>query len=245
MIKTKVDLTGKIFGRWVVLEQAEDYINPNTGQHLAQWLCECLCDKHTTKIISQSSLKRGLSQSCGCLQKEIASVTNKKYNTYEFYDDYVVGYTTNTNKKFYIDLEDYEKIKNNCWIENERGYIQSSELENWRKKIYLHRVIMGCDDSSLFVDHKNHDLCNNKKNNLRITTAAQNDYNKSIQPYNTSGVIGVYYNKKRKQWIAQITCDNKHYCVYCKTKEEAIKERKKLEDKYFGEYSYSNSICSN
>ena len=54
MVKVREDLTGKIFGRLTVLEQAEDYIRPD-GRHEAQWLCECNCPKHTKKIISGNS----------------------------------------------------------------------------------------------------------------------------------------------------------------------------------------------
>ena len=40
MVKVKKDLTGMVFGRLTVLQQAEDYIAPN-GRHSTQWLCEC------------------------------------------------------------------------------------------------------------------------------------------------------------------------------------------------------------
>ena len=192
MVKVRKDLTGQKFGRWTVIKQAEDYINPKTGQHLAQWLCECDCDNHTIRAVAQTSLNKGLSRSCGCIQKEIASKTNKRYNTYNFCDDYVIGYATNTGKEFYVDLDDYENIKDNCWLEDSHGYIKSADLNNWRKKMYLHRVIMKCENSNIFVDHINHNILDNRKANLRLVTPAQSGYNKGIQPYNTSGIIGYY-----------------------------------------------------
>ena len=39
MVKPRKDLTGMMFGRWTVIEQADDYINP-AGRHYAKWLCE-------------------------------------------------------------------------------------------------------------------------------------------------------------------------------------------------------------
>lgn len=39
MVKVRNNLTGKRFGRLVVLKQAEDYVNPNTGVRTARWLC--------------------------------------------------------------------------------------------------------------------------------------------------------------------------------------------------------------
>ncbi len=61
-----VDLTGCRFGRLVVVERAE-----NRGKNVC-WHCRCDCG--TNKIISTHVLRSGLSNSCGCLQREIASV---------------------------------------------------------------------------------------------------------------------------------------------------------------------------
>lgn len=36
------DLTGKKFGRLIVLNRADDYISPN-GNKFVQWLCQCDC----------------------------------------------------------------------------------------------------------------------------------------------------------------------------------------------------------
>ena len=53
LVKVKEDMTGWVMAehgvpdsRWIVIEQAEDYITPS-GHHVAQWLCECNCEKHT------------------------------------------------------------------------------------------------------------------------------------------------------------------------------------------------------
>ena len=75
MVKPRKDLTGMRFGRWVVIEQADDYVGPN-GIHYAQWLCKCSCNKHTIRVVRQSLLLNGQSQSCGCIAKEIASKTD-------------------------------------------------------------------------------------------------------------------------------------------------------------------------
>lgn len=58
-----VDLTGKKFGRLLVLGQSSDrYYNRAT------WDCVCECGNHTTVV--GNSLKRGRTQSCGCLKRE-------------------------------------------------------------------------------------------------------------------------------------------------------------------------------
>jgi hypothetical protein len=59
----KHDLVGKTFGRWTVL-----YRLPRRpgGEY---WFCKCECG--TEKCVSQESLLKGKSESCGCLNREI------------------------------------------------------------------------------------------------------------------------------------------------------------------------------
>jgi hypothetical protein len=63
-----VDLTGSRFGRLVVLERADDYIEPKSKIRHARWLCQCSCGKQ--KVIIGKSLKSGHTTSCGCYQIE-------------------------------------------------------------------------------------------------------------------------------------------------------------------------------
>lgn len=59
-----IDLTGKRFGRLVVIRR--NY--PNGKRKEPKWLCKCDCDKE--KIIYGVSLRVGHTQSCGCFNKE-------------------------------------------------------------------------------------------------------------------------------------------------------------------------------
>lgn len=97
--------------------------------------------------------------------------------------------------------------------------------------------------NEMFVDHINHNPYDNRKDNLRIVTSTQNSYNRRIQSNNTSGVTGVYYANDRNKWRAYIKSDKKQiYLGQFDNKEDAIKARKEAEEKYFGEYSYDNSM---
>lgn len=55
-----VDLTGMRFGNLLVLCRGEN----DPGKHVAHWHCVCDCGKN--KRVNGSSLRRGLSKSCGC-----------------------------------------------------------------------------------------------------------------------------------------------------------------------------------
>lgn len=65
-----IDLTGKRFGRLTVLNRAE-----NNGKNTT-WVCKCDCGNVT--IIRGASLRKGLTNSCGCLRKETATVQARK-----------------------------------------------------------------------------------------------------------------------------------------------------------------------
>lgn len=59
------DLTGKRFGKLLVLERAEDWVGANGHRHI-QWLCQCDCGNQV--VIKGSSLRAGYNKSCGCSQ---------------------------------------------------------------------------------------------------------------------------------------------------------------------------------
>lgn len=65
------DLTGKRFGRLLVLFQGER-VNGRIG-----WVCQCDCG--AIKTVCGNLLSKGLVKSCGCLRKEVEkAVTTRK-----------------------------------------------------------------------------------------------------------------------------------------------------------------------
>lgn len=70
------DLTGKRFGRLVVLRRDEDY-QYNNGQRAVRWLCKCDCGN--TKVIFSQCLRRGTTQSCGCYEMEVKRSMHLKH----------------------------------------------------------------------------------------------------------------------------------------------------------------------
>lgn len=66
--RTKLDITGERYGRWTVLEFVCD--NPKHSY----WLCCCDCG--TEAVVVMNSLRKGASQSCGCLRLERIAAAN-------------------------------------------------------------------------------------------------------------------------------------------------------------------------
>lgn len=62
-----INLTGQKFGRLLVLERVENYIQPN-GTIKARWKCLCECGKRC--IVCSSELRYGRTKSCGCFKLE-------------------------------------------------------------------------------------------------------------------------------------------------------------------------------
>lgn len=62
------DLAGQQFGRLKVLKVAADR---------KRWICECSCGKR--KEVNGYCLRKGISRSCGCLQKERARAAQLKH----------------------------------------------------------------------------------------------------------------------------------------------------------------------
>ena len=61
-----IDLSGKIFGRWTVMQRVG-----SDSHRSVLYGCLCLCG--TYRIVKSGSLRSGASKSCGCLKSEMAS----------------------------------------------------------------------------------------------------------------------------------------------------------------------------
>lgn len=241
MAKAKINLIGMTFGKLTVLQQAEDYVDPK-GKHRVQWLCECSCEEHNKIIVVGSSLtrKKCPTRSCGCLQKELAATRLKKYNKYDLTGEYGIGWTSNTNREFYFDLEDYEKIKDYCWCEHiSKGYHSleardtSLKINDKSNVIKFHYIVFGTN-----ADHINRNTMDNRKNNLRIATQKENTMNRTKSKNKSTDIIGVSYRVKYNDYQSYIQFDGKLlYLGVFNDLDKAVKARLKAEMKYFGKFS--------
>lgn len=83
------------------------------------------------------------------------------------------------------------------------------------------------------IDHINQNKTDNRISNLRVVTNLENCRNKGKSKANTSGVTGVYLDKRTNRWRAIICIEgkNKNLGFYASKKEAAI-ARKEAEAKY-------------
>lgn len=115
-----------------------------------------------------------------------------------------------------------------------------------RKRFWMHRVIMErilgrlLNEDEL-VDHINGNGLDNRRQNIRLATTAQNNVNSRRRSDNVSGHKGVYWRKDKKKWCAEIhaygkktrlgyfdTLEDAHQ-AYCRAAKELHGEFARLE----------------
>ena len=79
------------------------------------------------------------------------------------------------------------------------------------------------------LDHHDRDKRNNRISNLRPATDSQNGLNKGLQTNNTSGYVGVSWDKQRQKWAAFLTLAKKVYLGRFTNILDAIAARKAAE----------------
>lgn len=228
------EMIGKKYGRLTVLDNAG---LDKTGHRLLK----CQCDCGNTVIVYQQSLRSGIQVSCGCFKQEQRMAQKPRLqNEYDLSGEYGIGYTHNNHQPFYFDLEDFEKIKDYCWREDRNGYIVANKEK--RETILLHRLVCNFPEN-MDVDHISHELFDNRKERLRVVEHHNNLCNAKVRTNNTSGYTGISYNKQIRKWEVYITYKKERVRLgYFLNISDAIAARETAEEKYFGEYSFKNSI---
>lgn len=82
------------------------------------------------------------------------------------------------------------------------------------------------------IDHIDGDRSNNKVENLRSVTPAENAKNRCLHPHNKSGYSGVCWISPRGVWEASIVSQgSRHFLGYFESKADAIQARQRAERK--------------
>src|ERR1700743_736212 len=118
----------------------------------------------------------------------------------------------NTTQFVSVDDEDYERIKalETDWVRNGDTIMSTKGLFVSCRHVCLHKFIMNkhCNPD-VIVDHKNRDIFNCRKENLRIATRSQNNCNTKKRKDNTSGFRGVGF--RRDSWFYTISKDGQRH----------------------------------
>jgi hypothetical protein len=100
----------------------------------------------------------------------------------------------------------------------------------------MHRLIMGEPDG-MFIDHVNQSGLDNRKSNLRLCSAAENQWNTGVSARNKSGFRGVDFHELTQKWQARVTKNGKRQYIGCfDTQAEAVLAHQQAAMQLHGEF---------
>lgn len=144
-----------------------------------------------------------------------------------------------------VDDEDFNLLSGFKWRAKKNGNTVYAETlipdrDGKMSVAQMHRMLC---KSNAFVDHKDGNGLNNRKENLRAATPTQNQGNSRIAKNNTSGFKGV--QKVSGRFRPVIYFKNKAiYMNLCETADEAAHLYNKAAIALFGEFARINPVGS-
>jgi hypothetical protein len=139
-----------------------------------------------------------------------------------------------------IDDEDAELVLRWKWHLGTWGYVTRTILRG--EKMLLHRLLLSPPDG-FQVDHINNDKLDNRRHNLRVCTAAENQRNRGALRGSLSKYKGVVFHYATGRWQAQISVDRRHiYLGLFDCEHEAATAVNVAVLKYHGEFAWLNKI---
>ena len=188
------------------------YMGSGNGRiRIAKFKCAKCGNEFETRI---SSVKHGRTKSCGCIN------INKE----------TLNHLTHGMSKHPL-YKKWSGIKRRCYNPNEPSFERYGArgirmCEEWKNnpKVFIDYVIQL---PYAMVDEYSIDRINTYGNyepeNVRWATKHEQAANQRIRKGNTSGYIGVWYNKTSQKWQAGIGINKKNiHLGYFNTKEEAV-----------------------
>jgi hypothetical protein len=122
-----------------------------------------------------------------------------------------------------VDHADAEAVSAYSWSMHRQGYARRYTLrgEGKRRQVYMHREILGLGLGDPDVDHINGNALDNRQENLRTCTNAQNHQNRRERPHR-----GASWHARDERWVAQAEVGTEmgrknHWLGYYDTQEEA------------------------
>lgn len=197
---------GDRFGRLTIVE-------PYSEKYGSKWKHTVLCECGTRKIVRGSSLSKGHSNSCGCLQREI-STRHGMYGSPE-YVSWCAMMTRTTNEK----QENYKNY-------GARGI---SVCDEWKEFESFFRDMGEKPSTSHSIERVDNDKGYSKENCTWADRSTQNQ-NQRLRRDNKTGHKGVYYRASNRKYCARIQRDgvDRHLGSF-DTLSEAIKARQQAE----------------
>lgn len=178
-------------------------VGKRTGRGRILWHCLCECGRVT--FVRADHLKNGSTTSCGCLNKEKKHECFKDLTNTETDNFKIIDRAYSKNQRVY-----WNCICKHCGNHIE---LQSNQIERYSS--------CGCKHN-----------CSTKERMAEIRDPESLKTNRPTAK-STTGVRGVYYNKRKKRYVAYINVDKKtKYLGSSVDLKEAADIRRKAEIEY-------------
>lgn len=144
-------------------------------------------------------------------------------------------------KNAIVDAKDFDWLSQwnwtAWWNPSTKSFYARRYVRNSNPQL-MHGLLV---DSSEEVDHRNRNTLDNRRDNLRPATHAQNNRNRGRNSNNASGFRGVTWSKKRKKWVAQISKDHRGFFLgHFQKAKDAAKAYDDAAREMFGEFASCN-----
>ena len=145
------------------------------------------------------------------------------------------------NKFAMVDDADFDWLNQWKWRASGRGYSYRSEKTPLGKRnVPMHRQILNTP-KGLLTDHIDCNKLNNQRGNLRVATQLQNNHNVERFKTNTSGFIGVSWDRRKRKWRSAYTQNNRCLFIgYFDSLEQAARARDRVVERVRGRFAKLN-----
>lgn len=153
----------------------------------------------------------------------------------------VISIPLSQGKLAVIDAEDFEKVRDFKWFAHRRRSLWYARRQSKGQTIHMHRVILSAS-SGVQVDHIDGNGLNNRRNNLRLCSRAENLRAFQHKRRNTTSKFrGVTFCKRDSVWEAGIERQGKKlYLGRFRIEEDAAHAYDKKARELFGEFASPN-----
>lgn len=218
-VSRAIDITGHKFGRWTVIERA----GGGGKNKKATWLCRCECG--TEKVVRGDVLRRGVSRSCGCYRDERQRATVTRHG------HWVGGEATPEWRAWNAMLQRCTKPSHEKYPNYGGRGIRI--CDRWAESFENFLKDMGMRPSARHSLDRIDNDGDYEPGNCRWATAEQQNRNRRPPKVSKTGVAGVHMDNGRYRAVIKVN-DEQISLGSFRTLQEAVKARRKAEQKYWG-----------
>lgn len=152
-----------------------------------------------------------------------------------------------------VDDGDYDELARYIWYAidtREKRTAYASRVlfkpDGSKTSMLMHRMILGAEKGT-FVDHRDGNGLNNRRENLRMANKSLNAANKPKGDYpitrSSSRYKGVTFSQRDQKWSAYIQVNSKRISLgFCGSEDDCAMAYNRAALHYFGEYAWLNDI---